>query len=191
MKVSIPHAITLCGMMGCGKSAHGRYVARLLDRPFMDLDQVISERFGKAVSEIFAEEGEAVFRAAEREVLAELLQSEKPVIALGGGALQDEAQAREIRQNSILCFIDAPFDSILERVQRNTRRPLLLDENGKLKPEHEIITILQTLDQKRRPLYETAHIHYRPHPNARVWSSAKKLIQQIDAFLRNAANQHP
>lgn len=191
MEFSIPRSVTLCGMMGCGKSAHGRQMARILERPFKDLDQLISERFGKPVSSIFTDEGEAVFREAEREVLAELLQAEMSVIALGGGALQDENQAAVIRQNSILCFIDAPFDSILERVQRNTRRPLLLDQNGKLKPEQEIINILQTLDQKRRPLYETAHIHFRPHPNARVWSSAKKLIHQIDAFLRNSANQHP
>lgn len=177
-------------MMGCGKSAHGRHLARLLAIPFWDLDQLISEAFGKPVSQIFAEEGEAVFREAEREVLRGFTARGPAVIALGGGALQDEEQARIIRQNSILCFIDAPFDCILERVQRNTRRPLLLDENGKLKPENEIREILLALDQKRRPLYETAHVHFRPHPNARVWSSAKKLKHQIDAFLRNSENKH-
>ncbi|MCH8485752.1 MAG: shikimate kinase [Candidatus Cyclonatronum sp.] len=188
MNAYFPKMITLCGMMGCGKSAHGRQLAKQLGRPFLDLDQEIERVFGKAVHAIFAQNGEAAFRAAEREILAKLLFSESAVIALGGGALQDESNARFIRENSILCFIDAPFDSILDRVQRNTRRPLLLNENGTLKTEEEIRNILLSLDQKRRPLYETAQIHFRPHPNAKVWASVKKLIQQIDAHSRKTEN---
>ncbi|AXJ00958.1 shikimate kinase [Cyclonatronum proteinivorum] len=171
-------------MMGCGKSAHGRQLARELNMMFRDLDQLIADQYNMPVSQIFSERGEAFFRAAERDMLNDLLGLPPAVIALGGGALQDEAQARFIRENSILCFIDAPFDSILERVQRNTRRPMLLDENGKLKSEEEIRKILTELDQKRRPLYESAHVHFVPPVNKRVQLSAKKLISEIDAFLQ-------
>ena len=55
--------------MGCGKSSVGRRLSQLLCCPFMDLDQVIEERTGRTIPEIFASEGEAAFRAMELEIL--------------------------------------------------------------------------------------------------------------------------
>jgi shikimate kinase len=61
--------ISLTGFMGCGKSSVGRRLSQLLCCPFMDLDQVIEERTGRTIPEIFATEGEAAFRAMELEIL--------------------------------------------------------------------------------------------------------------------------
>ena len=55
--------------MGCGKSSVGRRLAELLCCPFMDLDQVIEERAGRTIPEIFASDGEAVFRQMELQAL--------------------------------------------------------------------------------------------------------------------------
>jgi len=76
----------LVGMMGAGKSAVGRELARRLGRPFLDTDREIEAERGIAIAEIFAREGEAAFRAVEREMV-ERLAGRSAVVALGGGAL--------------------------------------------------------------------------------------------------------
>ena len=64
--------ISLTGFMGCGKSSVGRELSKLLCCPFMDLDQVIEERIGRTIPEIFAKSGEAEFRRLEKETLLSL-----------------------------------------------------------------------------------------------------------------------
>ena len=59
--------------MGCGKSSVGRELSQLLCCPFMDLDQVIEERAGRSIPEIFASEGEAAFRAMELDALRNIV----------------------------------------------------------------------------------------------------------------------
>ena len=66
--------ISLTGFMGCGKSSVGRELSRLLCCPFMDLDDIIEERAGRRIPEIFASEGEAGFRRMEAEVLAHCIE---------------------------------------------------------------------------------------------------------------------
>ena len=66
--------ISLTGFMGCGKSSVGRRLSELLCCPFMDLDDIIEERAGRRIPEIFAREGEAGFRRMEAEVLAHCIE---------------------------------------------------------------------------------------------------------------------
>ena len=65
--------ISLTGFMGCGKSSVGRRLSELLCCPFMDLDDVIEERSGRRIPEIFESDGEAVFRRIELETLREII----------------------------------------------------------------------------------------------------------------------
>ena len=66
--------ISLTGFMGCGKSSVGRRLSELLCCPFMDLDDVIEERSGRRIPEIFESDGEAVFRRIELETLREIIR---------------------------------------------------------------------------------------------------------------------
>ena len=59
--------------MGCGKSSVGRKLSQLLCCPFMDLDQVIEERAGRSIPEIFASEGEEAFRSMELDALRNIV----------------------------------------------------------------------------------------------------------------------
>ena len=59
--------------MGCGKSSVGRRLSELLCCPFMDLDQVIEERAGRSIPEIFASEGEGAFRSMELDALRNIV----------------------------------------------------------------------------------------------------------------------
>ena len=65
--------ISLTGFMGCGKSSVGRKLSQLLCCPFMDLDQVIEERAGRSIPEIFSQDGEPAFRSMESEILKEIV----------------------------------------------------------------------------------------------------------------------
>src|SRR4051812_42766797 len=79
--------IFLIGPMGSGKTAVGKYLARLLDAPFLDSDAEIERRTGVDIPYIFEKEGEAGFRERERETLEVLTASEPMVLATGGGAV--------------------------------------------------------------------------------------------------------
>ena len=55
--------VYLTGFMGSGKSTVGPILANVLGYAFIDLDEVIAAQAGKPIPRIFAEEGEASFRA--------------------------------------------------------------------------------------------------------------------------------
>jgi shikimate kinase len=144
--------LILTGFMATGKSAVGPLVARQLSWRFMDSDAEIVRRVGKPIAEIFSERGEAHFRALERTVIEELAGSRarcaqckklRPaVIATGGGALVDEANARVLKRAGIVILLSARAEIIAARVERSRSvRPKLL-EGGK--PLVERITELST-----------------------------------------------
>ena len=120
-------SIVLIGMPGCGKSTVGSALAEQLGRPFVDTDDVIVERCGKPITEIFAEGGEALFRDIEtdavRTVSAEYAGA---VIATGGGAILREQNVRMLRRCGRLFFINRPLDEI----KPTPSRPLSLDREA-------------------------------------------------------------
>jgi shikimate kinase len=83
--------LVLVGMMGVGKSTVGRMVAAELDRPLFDSDEMIEERTGRTVREIWATDGEPAFRTLETDTLLEALAEPEPsVIAAAGGVVLSE-----------------------------------------------------------------------------------------------------
>lgn len=171
--------LALCGMMGSGKSAIGRAAGQKLNLPFADVDALVEQKAGMSIARIFETEGEQAFRQHERETLRKLSHSEGRVIGLGGGSLQDQQVVQWIKKNMLLCFIDTPLDVISERVQRNTKRPLLLDEEGRMKPEHEVMEIIRELYESRLPLYSQAHIRYVPQAGNTINTSASELLDLL------------
>jgi shikimate kinase len=127
-----PQRILLTGFMGAGKSTVGVILAERLGWRFLDLDQHVEREHGKSVAEIFADHGEPHFRAIESELLASILSAKNIVIALGGGALEASANRDAIAaaEDTILVFLDAPFDILMQRISVQPdapRRPLLAD----------------------------------------------------------------
>src|SRR5690349_17385623 len=107
------------GFMASGKSSVGKRVAELAGRPFIDLDSRIEARFGAPIARIFAEQGEAVFRAAEREELLAVLDTPTdaaPVVAVGGGCLvRRELRLRAVDQ-AVVVSLQVSVDEVVERV---------------------------------------------------------------------------
>ncbi len=117
--------LILTGFMGTGKTTVGRAVAEQLGRPFVDMDQVIEERAGRSIADIFAHEGEAAFRAIEAELCRELADQGDLVIATGGGALVDIDNRQVLASTGLVICLTADVETILGRLEDVTDRPLL------------------------------------------------------------------
>ena len=98
--------IALVGMAGCGKSTLGRALAKETGKKFVDADAEVEDLAGKTIPEIFAQEGEEVFRRMETTVLAELGMESGLVIATGGGCVTREENYPLLHQNSRIIWLD-------------------------------------------------------------------------------------
>lgn len=102
--------VHLTGFMGSGKSTVGKLLARRLTWNFLDLDGVIERHEGRSVAKIFADDGEAAFRAAESHVLRQVVAKPATVVALGGGALIDPANLEISRRHAVLVWLRCPLE---------------------------------------------------------------------------------
>lgn len=115
--------------MGCGKSSVGRRVAQMTGHRFLDTDDLIVEKAGKPITEIFSDSGESEFRRMESSVLRDLSGVAGIVLATGGGMITRGENIERLRQIGVVAWLDAAPDLLFERVSRNQRRPLLQTEN--------------------------------------------------------------
>lgn len=118
-------ALVLIGPMGAGKSSLGRKVAKTLRVPFVDTDVLITRAHG-AIPELFAERGEAGFRALERDAVARALNGDG-VVALGGGAVLHADTHAELRGHRVALLTIAP-ERVAARIAGD-KRPLLAGED--------------------------------------------------------------
>ncbi|MEM9561469.1 MAG: shikimate kinase [Actinomycetota bacterium] len=139
--------VILTGFMGTGKTTVGRLLADRLGLGFVDTDAVIEERHGP-IPEIFAEEGEAGFRAIERRVAGELAERDGLVVATGGRMMLDpDNQASLGATGPVFCLVADPGE-ILRRVEADPSpvgRPLLAGDEPAVR--------LTGLLAERAPLY--------------------------------------
>jgi shikimate kinase len=131
-------SVVLVGMMGAGKSSVGRRLATRLGLPFVDADIEIEAAAGMTIPEIFAEHGEAYFRAGEARVIARLLEQGPQVMATGGGSVMDPKTRTLIRAKGISVWLKAELDVLLKRTKRRGDRPLV-DKLKDLLPVREPI----------------------------------------------------
>jgi shikimate kinase len=144
-------SITLVGLMGVGKSSVGRRVAQRLHMPFVDADEEIVLAAGMTIPEIFEKFGEAHFRDGERRVIARLMDGQRKVIATGGGAFINPETRALLLDQSLVVWLDADIETLIQRVSRRNDRPLLQSGDPRV--------ILTNLAKERNPIYATAHVH--------------------------------
>ena len=152
--------IVLTGFMGAGKSATGKILARKLHLEFIDTDSIIEERAGQSIKEIFQLQGEPFFRSLEKTVVAEVARKDGVVIAVGGGAILDPENRRNLKKNGIVIFLLVSPGEIRKRVAGDASRPLLniskkVGEGLYSLPKKEAI---KNLLLQRLPLYRKADI---------------------------------
>jgi shikimate kinase len=137
--------IVLVGFMGAGKTTVGRLLAAKLGVPFVDSDHVIERRAGKPIPRIFAEDGEPAFRQLEHAAIADLLDGEDKVLALGGGAAC-HAETRAVLAAAAVpvVYLHVSYAQAMSRVGGDRGRPMLAR------------TEVAQLHQDRGPLYAQA-----------------------------------
>ncbi len=176
-------SIYICGFMATGKSTIGKLIAQELEKPFTDLDRVISTKENRSIKKIFEQFGEPYFREKEWDYLLELTRSFKGVVALGGGALHNQRVVDHLKVHGILVYIKTPLEVIVERVLRNAKRPIVLDAEGKIKSKETLFTDLKTLYSAREDLYEQAQIKLKSSGYESKEGQARLLIEKLKRYV--------
>lgn len=155
--------IVIEGMPGSGKSSIGKETARLLGKSFIDTDEEIEKAYGKSIPDIFATEGEAVFRKLESEAVLKAASLNGAVIATGGGAVLSPNNREALKRNGVVVYLKRELTEL-----ESAGRPLSLSLGA------------QKLYAERAPIYESfADFSVE---NEGIEASAKKIAE---AFLKS------
>jgi shikimate kinase len=162
--------IAFIGFMGAGKSTMGELTAARLGRRWFDTDQVIVERSGRSIPDLFAAGEQATFRALEKQVTSELLAGEPAVLSLGGGALEDAETRDALFEQAFVVNLAVEWSDVQAELPILMRtRPLLQDRT-----EAEI----HQLFLRRQATYRKAHLSIRV-PRGDLQAAADHVLSVI------------
>ncbi|MGW0190861.1 shikimate kinase [Streptomyces sp. NPDC003362] len=136
--------VVLVGPMGVGKSTVGQLLAERLGVGYRDTDDDIVAEQGRAIADIFVDEGEPAFRAVEKRAVHRALTEHDGVLALGGGAILD-ADTRALLAGQRVVYLSMDVEEAARRTGLNAARPLLA-----INPRKQ----WRELMEARRHLYE-------------------------------------
>jgi shikimate kinase len=147
--------IFLIGFMGSGKTHWGKQLAQQLNMPFYDLDDVISSKEKKSVSQIFAESGEEAFRVKEREALESLIdENKKMVLSCGGGTPCFFNNIERMKKYGVVVWLNTHIEVLLMRLKNEkASRPLI-----KNVPDGDMRSYIVRKLNERRIYYEQADV---------------------------------
>lgn len=168
--------LTLIGYRATGKTTLARLLAERLGWDWIDADVEIERVAGKTIAEIFAEDGEPVFRDVEAQVIADLTSRNELVIAAGGGAPMREESRKAMRKGGQVVWLQASPETVHARMTGDattaTRRPNLTDRG----PLDEIKHLMSV----REPVYrESAHLEIDTDGRS-LGSIVDGILDQID-----------
>lgn len=168
--------VVVVGMPGAGKTTTGRRLAKILALPFADSDDLVAAATGRSVVELFAERGEAVFRAAEHDAIRRALDEFDGVLSLGGGALTTQRTRSAVAGcGAPVVLLRAELATLGERVGAvaGAARPLLAGDPA---------ARLAELVAARLPLYEevaTLTVDTDGHTSAQVAATIAARLHEI------------
>jgi len=164
--------IVLTGFMCTGKTSVGKLLAEKLGYQFVDTDDLIEQRVGMKISDIFADYGEPYFRDVETEVVKEVAKKDKFVISTGGGVVLRKVNIDELRKNGIIVNLTAKPETIYNRLKNQPGvRPLL----NKPDPMNEIIKLLS----QREEYYKNCDLRIETDN-----FTVEQIVQQILDYIK-------
>ena len=165
--------IVLIGMPSAGKTTIGKMLEDRMQKEFIDLDDVIIEKAGKSIPEIFEESGEAGFRAIETEAAIEVSKLNNKIIATGGGTIKHKVNMDYLRQNGITIFIDRDVDKL---ISSDPNRPLSKSTDA-----------LEKMHAERLPLYQK-YAAYVAVNNSDIESTVTEIEEAYRSILIDAVS---
>lgn len=141
--------LVLLGMMAVGKSTLGKIVAKKQDLEFIDIDEIIENKYAMKIGEIFKKKGEKYFRKEEEKEVLKSLEKNSCIIALGGGAFMNKKIRSNVLQKSISIWLDVNLKTLNKRVKWTKKRPLIA--NGDINKK------MKDLYNKRKNIYKLAN----------------------------------
>lgn len=165
--------IVLIGMPSAGKTTIGKMLEERMQKEFIDLDDVIIEKAGKSIPEIFEESGEAGFRAIETEAAIEVSKLNNKIIATGGGTIKHKVNMDYLRQNGITIFIDRDVDKL---ISSDPNRPLSKSSDA-----------LAKMHAERLPLYQK-YAAYVAVNNSDIESTVNEIEEAYHSILIDAVS---
>jgi shikimate kinase len=167
--------IIIVGMMGAGKSAIGRLLAKSLNRIFYDIDENIENNYKMKIYDIFEEYGENKFRDIEHKEIKKINIKSNNVISTGGGAFTFERNYNILNNIGLTIWLNTDKNTIVERLKRNmNNRPLLKNVN--------IESYVTNLVIKRNPLYSKAKLTILSKNNSKI-EMRNKILLEIKKYL--------
>lgn len=163
--------ITLCGMMGSGKSLIGQMLAKNLNFKFIDTDKLIEKKTGESINEIFNKYGEKYFRELEEREIISILNNKKFVISLGGGSIESKNIRNILRVNSFNIYLEVKHEILKKRLRFSNHRPPLNSQ--------DVNSTLIKLLKKRKKYYHQADIIIQND------KSSNSVLKQIINKLNN------
>ena len=117
--------LVLLGMMGVGKTAVGKLLAKKLNLQFFDIDQIIEKESKLKIKEIFEQKGEKYFREKEEIISLNYLKKTNCVISLGGGAFINKNIRQKVMMKSKSFWLTTSTLILKSRLKLNNKRPLI------------------------------------------------------------------
>jgi len=154
--------ILLIGMPSSGKTTIAKYLSGILDKDFIDLDQVFENRYG-LIKDYFIQFGETDFRMKESGIALEIAKENSLIVASGGGIVLNYENIRAFRQNSLIIYL---------------QRDLKLLEIGGLRPLSKDYQELEKMYQKRHQLY-LKYCDYAVENNGEINKTVNEIISII------------
>lgn len=148
--------VALVGFMAAGKSTVGRLLAERLGYRLVDTDQVIEAAAGRGIPAIFADEGEAGFRARERAAVAQVAADTRLVIACGGGVVRDPANVVALRAGGRIVWLALSAEEAARRILADGPGRPMIDEHVAERTLPAIADRVEVLLADRTPLYRQA-----------------------------------
>lgn len=174
--LNVPKTVVLIGMMGSGKTAVGRRLAKRLNLPFVDADAEIEAAAGCSIRDIFELHGEAAFRAGERRIMARLLDQPVRILAAGGGAFIDPDTRAQIAAKGISVWLKADKEALIRRLRkRSMNRPLLHTKNPS--------AAIERLMAEREPIYALADITVESVDGS-TEDTVTRVLKALENYLR-------